>query len=100
MNFQEFYPWIGAALQWARARERFHEVYYAIIVIGSSVVFYALADPTPFREPFRDFFWGWWEQAKGILAATQIVSSISNIAVGSGKLNATSPLVPVTDSKS
>ena len=88
-------PYLFAALQWARARERFKDLWYAGIVVGTGFLFYFIADPTPFREPLRDIINGWWEQARLILAMTQIVSTGSNIAVD---LGAKSPLVPVTDS--
>ena len=88
-------PYLFALLQWARARERFRELWYAGIVVGVGLVFYYLADPTPFREPLRDILAGWWEQARLILAMTQAVSTVSNIAVDMG---AKSVAIPVTDS--
>ena len=88
-------PYLFAALQWARAREKFKDLAYAGIVVAAAFLFYGIADPTPFKEPWRDVLSGWWEQARLILAMTQIASTASNIAVDAG---VKSSLVPVTDS--
>jgi len=97
---EQFLPYLSVLLQWARARQRFKEIWYATIVVASGFLFYWIADPTPFREPAKDIFSGWWEQARLILAMTQIVSTASNIAVDTGVVKENNAFVPVTDSKS
>lgn len=88
-------PYLFAALQWARARERFRDAWYAGIVVAAGFLFYGIADPTPFKEGWRDILQGWWEQARLILAMTQAVSVVSNIATDVGVKPG---LLPVTDS--
>lgn len=88
-------PYLFGALQWARAREKFRELWFAGIVVGVGFLFYGIADPTPFQESWRDVLQGWWEQARLILAMTQTVSTVSNIAAD---LGAKSTFIPVTDS--
>lgn len=78
---QELLPYATLLLQWARARQRFPEMWYAVIVVGLSFGFYVWATPTPFAGPWQGIVAGWWEQAKTILALTQGVSTASNIAV-------------------
>lgn len=96
---EQILPYFSVLLQWARSRTAFKELWYAGIVIAGGLLFYWMADPTPFRESPQEIFAGWWEQARLILALTQATSTLSNIAVDSGAVKASSPLVPVTDSK-
>lgn len=92
---QEILPYIAGALQWARARKKFADAWYAGIVVVASFGFYMLQHPADaFAVPWNEIVAGWWEQAKTILAITQAISTGSNIADDLGVKG-----VPVTDSK-
>lgn len=99
---QELLPYIAAALQWARAQKRFSEAWFLGIVVLASFGFYLLAHPTDaFRFPWNEVVALWWEQAKTILAATQLVSSGANV-INAMRPNPKSPvpaLLPVTNSQ-
>jgi hypothetical protein len=77
---QELLPYIAGALQWARARRRFSEVFFIGIVAAASFAFYFVGHyPNALSVPLPDLLGGWWDQAKTILATTQVVSSGANI---------------------
>lgn len=96
---QEILPYLSILLQWARAQQKFSEVWYAGIVVVASFGFYLWATPTPFSGPWQDIVGLWWEQAKTILALTQAVSTGANIAVKLKAGSPSNPLIPVTNSK-
>ena len=97
---QEFLPYIAGALQWARARKKFAEVWFLLIVAAASFVFYLMAHPTDaFSVPWNMIVLGWWEQAKTILATVQVISSTSNVVVAVRGDNPVPGMVPVTDSQ-
>lgn len=93
---QEVLPYLSVALQWARAQEKFSEVWFAAIVVVASFGFYLWAHPNDaFALPWQQIVSGWWEQAKTILALVQATSTTANIAVKMGA-NPDHPAVPVT----
>lgn len=92
-------PFVSALLQWARAQSKFREAYFLGIVVGAAAVFYLISDPQAFREPWPDIVAGWWTQVFMIMGTTQIVSSVSRVAVDSGVVGSTSPIAPVTNSR-
>lgn len=98
---QELLPYIGGALQWARAQKKFSEVWFLLIVAVSSFGFYLLAHPTDaFSVPWNVIVTGWWEQAKTILAMVQTISSGSNVIASMRKPGDPVPAaLPVTDSQ-
>jgi hypothetical protein len=99
---QEFLPYISMGLQWARAQQKFSELWFAAIVVGRSAILYAMATPNPFANHFfgdGGILVGWWDQAKTILASVQGISTLSNVAVSLKLGKASNPILPVTDSK-
>jgi len=98
---QELMPYIGFALQWARARGKFADIYYAAIVAAVSVAAYAFAtNGQVLAAGWVPFLQGWWGQAKEVLALTQITSTAANVISDARGSGAPVPLIlPVTDSK-
>lgn len=98
---QELLPYIAGLLQWARARKKFAEAWFLLIVAGSSFGFYLMAHPNDaFSSGWLTVISGWWEQAKTILATVQIISSGSNVYVAARGAEKPIPaVVPVTDSQ-
>ncbi len=72
-----------------------------LIVAASSLLFYMIAHPTDaFAHGYADVFQGWWDQAKGILAMTQVASSGSRVLVDIRGSNAPVPMaIPITNSQ-
>jgi len=96
---QELLPWVAIALQWARAQQKFKEVFFVVIAVGFATLMYVLSDPAPFAHPARDIFFGIFHQLQVVFATVGMTSSVARIAVESGAANASSQAIPVTSSK-
>lgn len=93
---QELLPYIGMALQWARAQKRFAELYYLGIVVALAGVGAVMANPELFHEPLGVILTALKDQVVPILAATQATSSVSNVVQSMAQKNA---VLPVTNSQ-
>lgn len=93
----ELLPWIGMALQWARAQKKFAELYYLGIVLACASAAALMANPELYHEPLGAILAAIKDQVVPILAATQATSSVSNVVQSMAVRNS---LVPVTNSQS
>lgn len=99
MTAHEIIPYVLALLQWARSRTRFKEIFYIGIVFSASFVLYATSESHPFGHSWQYIVAGIWKPMMTILAATQVVSSVTNVAVDTGVVNKDHAFVPATSSK-
>lgn len=98
---------MGVALQFiVRARKSNNELVYAGWAVGLCTLVYVLTG-WPFHEAWnvaivKGLVW-LGDPTEGalirVLGGTQLTSVVANMAVSTGKINAASAMVPVTDSK-
>jgi hypothetical protein len=103
-GYAQFLPQLlvvfGGALQWARADKRFDDRWYAAVAVGLAITAHLLVADygTDIRLFVLSTLAALPQSIIPVLGGTQMVSTLSNLAVRSGADSA-HPAVPVTNSK-
>jgi hypothetical protein len=76
---QQYIPYLGLALQWARSQPKFAEWYYVGILLLGSAALYVWATPCLSCTPWRQAVSGWFGVMLQTAGATQLTSTGANI---------------------